>query len=78
MQRPSPERALPVIKHARLVRSTWNRISWRSPLVPVWLKTVSKEKEIKIKRKRMRIRKTRKLREIGILKNPIEQCLLAL
>ncbi len=38
--------------------------------MPVWLKTVSKEKEIEIKRKRMKIRKTGKIREIEILKNP--------
>ena len=35
----------------------------------VWLKTVSKEKEIKIKRKRITIRKRRKVREIEIVKN---------
>ena len=38
--------------------------------MPVWLKTVSKEKEIKIKRKRITIRKSRKLREIETVKNP--------
>ena len=37
--------------------------------MPVWLKTVSKEKEIQIKRKRITIRKSRKLREIEIVKN---------
>ena len=47
------------------MRSTRNRISWRSPLVPVGIKTVSKEKEIKIKRIK-RIKKRRRRIEIEV------------
>ena len=50
------------------MRSTRNRISWRSPLVPVGIKTVSKEKEIKIKRIK-RIKKRRSRIEIEFLEN---------